>query len=68
MKTQEIIQLLCFKCHISSIKHARLVCWNHVFNVYESVFTAVSLKGFQSFLNKISDVFTFLLTVINTVS
>jgi len=49
------------------VQHTRLVSRYHVFDVNERVCSAAAFKSFQSFLNKISDVFSSLLAVVDAI-
>lgn len=47
---------------------AGLVCGDHVFDVDERVLSSMELKSFQRLLNKVSNILTLLLTVVNAIT
>ena len=68
MRSKEGKNKFCRNATKRLVEHARLVRRYHVLDVDERIFASVTFKSFQGFLNQISDVFSFLLAVIDSVA
>lgn len=50
------------------VKEAGLIGGHHVFDVYEGVLAPVAFKNLQGLLDQISNVLSFLLTIVNPIT
>ena len=50
------------------VQHTRFICRHHVFDVNKSIFTTMTFKSFQGFLDQITNVLSLLLAVINSIA
>ena len=51
-----------------SVEYATFICWDHVFNVNECIFSSMNFKHFKSRLNQVSKILSFSLAVVDLVS
>ena len=50
------------------VEHARFICGNHILDINKSILSTMAFKSLQSLLDQVSNVFAFLLTVIDSIS
>ena len=50
------------------IQHAGFIDWHHIFNVDKRIWTSTPPECVQRFLNQITDIFSFLLAVIKSIT